>query len=157
MDGKPTKTDSGGGALTGSEARADVLARQVANKVELEGKNASATVDVPTSKLLSLASGGEKCRLYVGWAFAALSGAILPTFFFFMGPVFDSFTVNTTPEEARDAIREVCIIMAGLAGGITITSFLQNYLLMSTSAMVAAKLKGAYLKAVLGQESGWFD
>ena len=140
----------------GAEPRSAVLARQVANKVDLEGKNAQ-TAPVPVSKLLSLATGGEKCRLYTGWAFAALSGAILPTFFFFMGPVFDSFTVNTTAEEARDAIREVCIVMACLAGGITVTSFCQNYLLMSTSAMVAAKLKGAYLKAVLAQESGWFD
>ena len=156
MDGKPTKTDSGGGAPMGAEPRSAVLARQVANKVDLEGKNAQ-TAPVPVSKLLSLATGGEKCRLYTGWAFAALSGAILPTFFFFMGPVFDSFTVNTTAEEARDAIREVCIVMACLAGGITVTSFCQNYLLMSTSAMVAAKLKGAYLKAVLAQESGWFD
>jgi hypothetical protein len=122
MDEKPTKTDAGGGAK-GSESRVQVLARQVANKVDLDGSNTSAKVDVPLSKLLSLASGGEKCSLYIGWAFAALSGSILPTFFFFMGPVFDSFTVNTTPEEARDAIREVCIIMAGLAGAITITSF----------------------------------
>ena len=157
MDGKPTKTDSGGGALKPSEARSDVLARQITNKVDLEGKNTSAEAAVPLSKLLSLATGGEKCRLATGWLFAALSGAILPTFFFFMGPVFDSFTVETTPEEARDAIREVCIIMACLAGGITVTSFCQNYLLMSTSAMVAAKLKGTYLRAVLAQESGWFD
>ena len=156
MDGKPTKTETGGGAPAANEPRSAVLARQVANKVELEGKNAQ-TAPVPVSKLLSLATGGEKCRLYTGWAFAALSGAILATFFFFMGPVFDSFTVNTTPEEARDAIREVCIIMACLAGGITVTSFCQNYLLMSTSAMVAAKLKGTYLRAVLAQESGWFD
>lgn len=156
MDGKPTKTETGGGAPAASEPRSAVLARQIANKVDLEGKNAK-TAPVPVSKLLSLATGGEKCRLYTGWAFAGLSGAILPTFFFFMGPVFDSFTVNTTPEEARDAIREVCIIMACLAGGITVTSFCQNYLLMSTSAMVAAKLKGTYLRAVLAQESGWFD
>ena len=156
MDGKPTKTDSGGGALAASEPRSAVLARQVANKVDLEGKNA-ATAPVSLGKLLSLATAGEKCRLYAGWAFAALSGAILPTFFFFMGPVFDSFTVETTAEEARDKIREVCIIMACLAGGITVTSFCQNYLLMSTSALVAAKLKGTYLKAVLAQEAGWFD
>ena len=148
MDEK-AKTDSGGGAIKGSETRIQVLARQVVNKVDLEGKNTSSNVDVPVSKLLSLATGGEKCSLYLGWAFAALSGAILPTFFFFMGPVFDSFTVETTPEEARDAIREVCIIMAGLAGGITITSFFQNYLLMSTSSKVTARLKGTYLKAVL--------
>ena len=156
MDVKPTKTDSGGGALKGPEPRSAVLARQVANKVDLEGKNAT-TAPVSVGKLLSLATGGEKCRLYTGWAFAGLSGAILPTFFFFMGPVFDSFTVETTAEEARDKIREVCIIMACLAGGITVTSFCQNYLLMSTSALVAAKLKGTYLKAVLAQEAGWFD
>lgn len=83
--------------------------------------------------------------LYLGWTFAALTGAILPTFFFFLGPVFDSFTINTTPEEMRDDIREICLIMLFLAIGIFITSFLQNYLLMSASASIAAKLKTLYL------------
>lgn len=119
----PTKTDTGGGAPKGAEPRSALLARQIANKVDLEGKSAL-SAPVPLSKLLSLATGGQKCRLYLGWAFAGLAGGTLPTFFFFMGPVFDSMTVNSTAEEARDAIRKVVVIMGCLAAGITFVSFL---------------------------------
>ena len=47
--------------------------------------------------------------------------------------------------------------MGGLTGGIIITSFLQNYLLLSSSASVAARMKTRYLKKILDQESAWFD
>ena len=47
--------------------------------------------------------------------------------------------------------------MGYLTIGIIITSFLQNYLLLSTSASVAARMKTRYLKKILDQESAWFD
>ncbi len=39
--------------------------------------------------------------------------------------------------------------MAGLTVGIGIASFMQNYLLMSTSSTITARLKTLYLKQVL--------
>ena len=140
-----------------TDEKADTLIRQIQSKMDLEGKDSKTGTSVPFSKLLTEATGAEKCKLYLGWTFAALTGAILPTFFFFIGPVFDSFTEETTPEKARDAIREVCIIMGFLTLGIGITAFFQNYLLMSTSSNVAARLKTKYLKSVLAQESAWYD
>lgn len=95
--------------------------------------------------------------LWTGWIFAGLTGAILPLFFFFLGPIFDSFGGTNTPEETRDMVRELCIIMFCIAVGIMITSYLQNWLLMSAAASIAAKLKTRYLKAVLAQESAWYD
>lgn len=71
--------------------------------------------------------------------------------------MFDSFTVNTTPEEMRDDIRDICLIMMYLAIGILVTSFFQNYMLMSASASICAKLKTLYLEKVLNQESAWYD
>ena len=47
--------------------------------------------------------------------------------------------------------------MGCLAAGVAVTSFLQNYLLMSASATIAARLKTRYLAAVLAQESAWYD
>jgi ABC-type bacteriocin/lantibiotic exporter with double-glycine peptidase domain len=87
--------------------------------------------------------------LYSGWLFAAISGSLLPCMFFFIGPVFDSFTESTTPEEMAKTIREICIIMGALAVGVFFTSFFQNWLLMKASAGIGAKIKTKYLKAVL--------
>ena len=95
--------------------------------------------------------------LYMGWLNAAISGASLPAMFFWLGPVFDSFTESTTPEEMAETIREICLIMVGLAVVVFVTSFFQNWLLMRASAGIASKIKTAYLKAVLNQESAWYD
>ena len=61
--------------------------------------------------------------LYAGWIMAGLSGCLLPCMFFFLGPVFDTFTVETTPDEMAEKIREICLIIAGLAVVIFITGF----------------------------------
>jgi len=47
--------------------------------------------------------------------------------------------------------------MLYLSVGITFTSFMQNYLLMSASASVCARMKTTYLQQILNQESAWFD
>lgn len=109
------------------------------------------------SKLLSHASGGEKCKLIIGWICAAVSGAVLPLFFFYLGPIFDSFGLGKTAEETYNAVKDLCLIMVYLSIGITLASVLQNYLLLSTSAAIAARLRTRYLKAVLNQESAWYD
>ena len=57
---------------------------------------------VSFGKLLSLATGCEKCTFIIGYIFAAITGACLPLFFFFIGPIFDSFGPNSDPEETRD-------------------------------------------------------
>lgn len=107
-------------------------------------------------KMLIFASGLEKMTIYLGWFFAAVSGAILPVFFLFIGPAFDAFGTKT-PEEARDETRKIGIIMGCLGLGVMFTSFFQNFLLLNTSEKVAAKIKVKYLQAVLNQESAWFD
>ena len=61
--------------------------------------------------------------LYIGWVMAGLSGALLPCMFFFLGPVFDTFTVETSPDEMAEKIRTICLIMLGLAVLIFIAGF----------------------------------
>jgi ABC-type multidrug transport system fused ATPase/permease subunit len=141
-----TKTTTG---QAQGDDRADLLVRQVQNKVALEGKHTDNSVAVSLGKLFTAATGTEKCRIYFGWLFACITGAALPCFFFFLGPVFDSFGPETDPEETRRKVRELCIIMGILAIGVCLTSFLQNYLLMSTSASVGGRLKTKYLEKVL--------
>ena len=88
------------------DAQAEILFRKVETKAELEAQNAAAAKrQVSFSKLYEYASGSEKCMLYTGWIMAALSGCLLPCMFFFLGPVFDTFTAETTPEEMARKIR----------------------------------------------------
>lgn len=61
--------------------------------------------------------------LYMGWLFAALSGALLPVVFFWLGPVFDTFGPDTTPEEMADTISEICLILLGLACGVFVFGY----------------------------------
>lgn len=95
--------------------------------------------------------------LYSGWLFAALSGATLPCMFFMLGPVFNSFTEESTPDDIANKIADLCIIMAILAVFVFVCSFFQNWFLMRASAGIGAKLKTQYLKAILNQESAWYD
>ena len=112
---------------------------------------------VAFSKLYEYATGGEKCMLYTGWLLAGLSGCLLPCMFFFLGPVFDTFTEETEPKEMARKIREICLIIAGIAVVIFISGFFQNWLLMRASSSIASKIKTKYLRAVLNQESAWYD
>ena len=95
--------------------------------------------------------------LYSGWHFAAISGSLLPVMFFWLGPVFDSFTENSTPAEIADVITEICLVMVGLAIAVFVGGFFQNWFLMRAAASITAKTKTRYLKAILNQESAWYD
>ena len=95
--------------------------------------------------------------LYTGWILAGLSGCLLPCMFFFIGPVFDTFTESTTPDEMAEKIREICLIIAGIAILVFISGFFQNWLLMRAAAGIGSKIKTKYLRAVLNQESAWYD
>lgn len=125
-----------------------MLLRQVETKVKMEGKDSDTSAAVSFGKLISTANGAEKCRIYIGWLFAGLTGACLPGFFVLIGPIFDSFG-QKTPEEVLDEVGDLCLLIIYLAVGIAMTSFCQNYLLISTGATIAARLKTQYLKAVL--------
>ena len=92
-----------------------------------------------------------------------MNGATLPVFFYFIGPVFDSFLeFDSLPKAEKavkmsDKIREIVIIMACLAGAVIIFGFISNWFLISTASAITAKIKTKYLAAVLNQESAWFD
>ena len=79
--------------------RVSVLARQIETKVKKNSDVSTSASGVSFGKLLSTASFGEKIKLYLGWFFASLTGATLPLFFFFLGPIFDSFGPETDPKE----------------------------------------------------------
>ena len=124
------------------ENQATVLFRKVETKHKLHAQSTTSNM-VPFKKLyVDNSTGGEKCLLYSGWFFAALSGATLPVIFFWLGPVFDSFTEKgSSPDEMAKEIRGICLVLLGLAIGVFIFSFFQNWFLMKVSATVSSKIK----------------
>ena len=135
----------------------EILKRMVENRIKQDGQTAGKDQTVPFGKLIALASGREKCMLFTGWFFASLTGAILPTFIWLIGDVFDSFAPDKDPEETRDKVREMFYIMLALCFGILITATLQSSCLAAASTRITGRIKTKYLEAILRQESAWFD
>ena len=108
-------------------------------------------------KLWSVATGKEMCMLRIGWLFACLTGAILPTFIWMLGDIFDSYDPNKDSEQTRDEIRSAFFKMLGLCGLICVTATFYYYMLVGASHMITTRIKKRYLEAILRQESAWFD
>ena len=107
--------------------------------------------------MIQLASGEDKCLMYFGWLFAALSGAVLPTFIYMLGDVFDSFGPDQDPQETLDLVRRITMIMGILALVLLVTGFLQYSLTIEAASRITARIRVEYLKAILRQECAWFD
>ena len=72
------------------------------------------------SEILSYGTAQERFFLYGGWIFSFLTGLVLPSFIFLMGPIFDAFGLEKTKDDSfRDVIYLVSI-MGCLAGFIWI-------------------------------------
>ena len=95
--------------------------------------------------------------LWTGWFFAAITGMILPSFFWMIGDVFDSFNPSKEPSQTLEEILTIFYIIVGLCITITITATVYFSCLAKASSMIAARIKQHYLAAILRQESGWFD
>ena len=112
------------------EAPHKILIRQVDSKIQIAKASAAAAGGankqvVTLGKLLSLATPGEVCRLRIGWLFAFLNGAVIPTFLFMMGDVFDSFSgEDVSPEDKLYKVLRLVAIMFGLACFVMIGSYL---------------------------------
>lgn len=135
----------------------DVLMRMVKTRVQQDGHAAGSKGEATLGELISAAGPGERCLLWAGWFFAGASGAILPSFIWLIGDVFDSFAPGQDPQEARDEIRRTFVLIVALCCAVLVTGTLQATFLAMASARIAARTKSAYLRAVLQQESAWFD
>ena len=109
------------------------------------------------AKLISLGTKSERVSLYIGWVFAGMSGAVLPSFIFMLGPVFDSFGPSQSKEDSLDSVSLLAGIIGCLAVVVWITSYLQHSFLTKGSIQITNRIRNAYLSAVLSQESAWYD
>jgi ATP-binding cassette, subfamily B (MDR/TAP), member 1 len=112
---------------------------------------------VPYKKLLSKATGAEKCRIFSGWVFAFLSGVGAPLFAFFIGDAINEFKPDAEAMEVRSEIRIIFFFILAIGVIVWIFSFLYWMCVLTFANSVAMRTKQAYLKAILRQEAAWFD
>lgn len=132
-----------------------VLMRQVENITKTQS---AATKDMITlKKLISLGSPAERCTLYTGWFFAGITGAVLPSFFFLIGDVFDSFGPENDDDEKLDSVVFLVIVMGCLGCIVLISGSCMHSQLTKGSMLITRRTKTAYMNAIIAQESAWYD
>ena len=139
-----------------------MLIRQVEAKCQSQGAKGGAAapkadLHVPISKLISMGTGKERAILYFGWFFSACAGAVTPSFIFLLGPIFDAFGPAQSKEESFEQVGLFVGIMGVLAVCVWIFSYIQHSQLTKGSILITNRIRNAYLRAVLSQESAWFD
>ena len=95
--------------------------------------------------------------MYAGWFFACVTGFMYPWFYFLLGDMLNSFGPEYTPEETLAETKRICTLMGLLSLIVWVTGYLQWSLTQSVSVKIGAKIKQAYLEAILRQDCAWFD
>jgi len=121
------------------------------------GASAQTGEETSFSRLISLASPGDKIYLYIGVFAAVVTGCGLPSFAFIFGNVVDAFGGTQTPEEALDQVKNLTIDMVYISCSIWIAAYFYTAFLLIFAERVTVKIKVAYLSSILKQEAAWFD
>ena len=78
--------------------------------------------------------------LWAGWIFAAITGMILPVFFWMIGDVFDAFQPADDSDDDRDKtldkILKLFYFMVGLSAALTLTASLYHSFTAKASANI---------------------
>lgn len=121
-----------------------------AKSLQLKQQNEFKIEEVSFSKLLSLTNRRTKCKLWFGWVFAALTGMLVPSFFWLYGDIFDAFTaVGSEPDEKLKKILDLFMITIGLCVMLVVTGMVYHSCSAQASAKVSADLQSAYLASIL--------
>ncbi|XP_042462551.1 ABC transporter B family member 11-like isoform X1 [Zingiber officinale] len=112
---------------------------------------------IPYYKLYSLADRTDYFLLIMGTISAILNGISLPMSTVFFGDMVNAFGMNINIRSIAHAVSKVSLkfVYLGLATGIA--SLLQVACWTITGERQAARIRNLYLKAILGQDIGFFD
>jgi ATP-binding cassette subfamily B (MDR/TAP) protein 1 len=95
--------------------------------------------------------------MWLGWTAALIGGIGLYSYVFLIGDIFDSFKQTTKVEDTIKIISRISLVLT-LVGFVSwVFSYLAYSCLLLFSDRVTKKIKVKYLKAILNQESSWFD
>ncbi|KAI9123102.1 hypothetical protein K1719_005991 [Acacia pycnantha] len=117
---------------------------------EMTKEKEETTKTVPFYKLFSFADSLDYLLMLVGTVGAVANGIAMPLMIIFIGDTIDAF--------GRSAeTKQVSLKFVYLAVGAFLVSFLQVTCWMVTGERQAARMRGLYLKTILGQDISFFD
>jgi len=96
---------------------------------------------VSFKKLISKATGPEKCRIFCGWVFAFLSGVGTPLFAFFLGDAINEFKPGAVATEVRTQVRIIFFFILAIGFTVWLFSFLYWICVLTFANSVAMRTK----------------
>ena len=115
---------------------------------------AAAKPSVPFTRLFRFATAGDACLLAAACAFAALAGTSQPVFTLVFGQLLNGLNASN---DLVATVNRLCVQLA-IIGAVTFASVWLSVALASFSAArQVARLRAAYMRALLRQDAAWHD
>ncbi|WCJ29141.1 ABC transporter B family member 2 [Euphorbia peplus] len=125
---------------------------------ESEGKNKKKQENVPMLKLFAFADFYDYVLMGLGSLAACAHGASVPVFFIFFGKMINIIGLAYLfPKEASHRVGKYALDFVYLSVAIMFSSWIEVACWMHTGERQAAKMRMAYLKAMLNQDISLFD
>ncbi|XP_024534012.1 ABC transporter B family member 10 isoform X3 [Selaginella moellendorffii] len=113
---------------------------------------------VPYYKLYSFADAMDWGLIFVGAIGACAHGAAIPVFFIFFGKLIDEFGANyDNPTKLGHGVSKYALYFVYLGLAILVAAWLEVACWTYTGERQSARMRVAYLKAMLSQDVGFFD
>ncbi|CAI2366845.1 unnamed protein product [Moneuplotes crassus] len=109
------------------------------------------------SELFQFLHGSDRCLLIVGTITGTIGGLSMPVFVFFFGKLTDSFDPANEGQETLGQITKLSKIYLLLGAVLWVLSFIFFSFWSIISEKVGYQFRYRYLRAVLQQESAWYD
>lgn len=110
---------------------------------------------VPFKKLYTFATPADKARVVLACVCAAASGAILPLFSLVFGSSLNA--LNDSTDAIVERINDLSLKFLLIAIGASVLTFLENYLIVSSTEIQMKRLREAYCKNLLRLDFAWYD
>lgn len=85
--------------------------------------------------------------MYLGWIFAALTGAALPAWAFLIGDMINAF--GGSADDMLKKVSRIAYIQVASGAGIFLFSYLYYAFLLMSSEKIIRKTRTAYISAIL--------
>ncbi|XP_068306707.1 ABC transporter B family member 2-like [Pyrus communis] len=150
-------TFTGGGSGNGSGTNYSDAKKTKKEEEEEEGKGKQQR-KVPLLKLFSFADSYDYLLMAVGSVGACVHGASVPIFFIFFGKLINIIGMAYLfPKEASSKVAKYSLDFVYLSVAILFSSWTEVACWMHTGERQAAKMRMAYLRAMLNQDISLFD
>ncbi|XP_050378891.1 ABC transporter B family member 2-like [Argentina anserina] len=157
MTSKPDAFFSSGN-VNGDHADDDDMLKLKEKKTKQEEEKENRKRNVPLLKLFSFADSYDCVLMAIGSVGACIHGASVPIFFIFFGKLINIIGLAYLfPKEASSKVAKYSLDFVYLSIAILFSSWTEVACWMHTGERQAAKMRMAYLRAMLNQDISLFD